>query len=87
MSRIIIIGGSGHVGSYLVPTLVTTGHEVVSVSHGISVPYCTHSAWEQVESAILNRTAEEAKCEFGRKIAALRSYIVVDMISFNLPSM
>ena len=38
MSRIIIIGGSGHVGSYLVPALVTMGHEVVNVSRGISAP-------------------------------------------------
>ena len=87
MSRIIIIGGSGHVGSYLVPTLVTMGHEVVNVSRGISAPYRAHSAWEQVENVILDRTAEEAKGEFGTKIAALRPDIVVDMISFDLPSM
>ena len=44
MSRIIIIGGSGHIGSYLVPTLFTMGHEVVNVSRGISAPYRAHSA-------------------------------------------
>ena len=87
MSRIIIIGSSGHIGSYLVPTLVTMGHEVVNVSRGISAPYRAHSAWEQVESVILDRTAEEAKGEFGTRIAALRPDIVVDMISFDLPSM
>ena len=87
MSRIIIIGGSGHVGSYLVPTLFTMGHEVVNVSRGISVSYRAHSTWEKVESVILDRTAEEAKGEFGTKIVALRPDIVVDMISFNLPSM
>ena len=38
MSRIIIIGGGGHVGSYLVPTLVTMGHEVVSVAVGFQSP-------------------------------------------------
>ena len=53
MSRIIIIGGSGQIGSYLVPTLFTMGHEVVNVSRGISAPYRAHSAWEQVESVIL----------------------------------
>ena len=78
MSRIIIIGGSGHVGSYLIPTLITMGHEVVSVSRGISVPYRAHSASDQAESVILDRTAEEAKGEFGTKIAALQPDIVVD---------
>ena len=48
MSRIIIIGGSGHVGSYLVPALVAMGREVVNVNRGISAPYRAHSAWEQV---------------------------------------
>ena len=87
MSRIIIIGGSGHVGSYLIPTLIAMGHEVVSASRGSSVPYRAHSASDQAESVILDRTAEEAKGEFGTKIAALRPDIVVDMISFDLPSM
>ena len=87
MSRIIIIGGSGHVGSYLIPTLIAMGHEVVSASRGISVPYRAHSASDQAESVILDRTAEEAKGEFGTKIAALRPDTVVDMISFDLPSM
>ena len=32
MSRIVIIGGSGHIGTYLVPRLVSAGFEVVSVS-------------------------------------------------------
>ena len=69
MSRIIIIGGSGHVGSYLVPTLVTMGHEIVNVSRGISAPYRAHSAWEQVENVILDRTAEEAKGDKDRSPA------------------
>jgi nucleoside-diphosphate-sugar epimerase len=34
MSPIVVIGGSGHIGSYLVPTLVERGHEVVNVSRG-----------------------------------------------------
>ena len=31
MSRVVVIGGSGHVGTYLVPRLVEAGHEVVIV--------------------------------------------------------
>ena len=29
--RVVIIGGSGHVGTYLAPRLVEAGHEVVNV--------------------------------------------------------
>jgi putative NADH-flavin reductase len=39
MARIVIIGGSGHVGTYLVPALVDRGHEVVNVSRGTASPY------------------------------------------------
>jgi len=39
MQRIVIIGGSGHVGSYLIPALVEGGYEVVNVSRGVAKPY------------------------------------------------
>jgi len=45
MARIVVIGGSGHVGSYLVPALVERGHEVVNVSRGSAKPYRPHFAW------------------------------------------
>ena len=32
MSRVVLIGGTGHVGTYLVPRLVEAGHDVVVVS-------------------------------------------------------
>ena len=37
--RIVIIGGTGHVGTYLMPRLVEAGHEVVCLSRGQREPY------------------------------------------------
>ncbi|MBC8074538.1 MAG: NAD-dependent epimerase/dehydratase family protein, partial [Chloroflexales bacterium] len=37
--RVVIIGGSGHVGTYLVPRLVAAGHTVVALSRGQRAPY------------------------------------------------
>ena len=34
MSRVIVIGATGHIGTYLVPRLVRGGHEVTAVSRG-----------------------------------------------------
>ena len=34
MSRVVIIGGTGHLGTYLVPRLVCAGFEVINVSRG-----------------------------------------------------
>ncbi len=84
--RIVVIGGSGHVGTYLVPMLVEAGHEVVNVSRGRAEPYLPNRAWDRVETVTADRTAEEAQGSFGERIASLRPQVVVDMISFTLPS-
>jgi nucleoside-diphosphate-sugar epimerase len=86
MSRIVVIGGSGHVGSYLVPALVELGHQVLNVSRGTAAPYRSHFTWNAIENVALDRAAEEKNGRFGKKIAELRPDIVVDMISFNLAS-
>jgi nucleoside-diphosphate-sugar epimerase len=84
MARIVIIGGSGHVGSYLVPALVERGHEVVNVSRGRAAPYRPHPAWKAIEQVLVDRRAEEAERRFGSRIAGLDADIVIDMISFEL---
>ena len=86
MARGIVIGGSGHVGTYLVPRLVAAGHSVVNVARGTRQPYTPHAAWSQVEIVTIDRDAEEAAGTFGTRIAALEPDIVVDMISFTLDS-
>ena len=84
--RIVVIGGSGHVGTYLVPMLVEAGHQVANVSRGRAKPYTPNPAWGSVETVIADRTAEDAAGTFGARIAALKADVVVDMISFTLPS-
>lgn len=86
MSRIVVVGGSGHVGSYLLPRLVELGHDVVNVSRGTAKPYRPHYAWSKVENVALDRQSEEKAGQFGAKIAALNPDIVIDMIAFDLAS-
>jgi nucleoside-diphosphate-sugar epimerase len=86
MARIVVIGGSGHVGTYLLPRLVGLGHEVVNVSRGQARPYRPHPAWSRIEQIVLDRMAEQAAGRFGERIAALKADIVVDMVSFDLAS-
>jgi nucleoside-diphosphate-sugar epimerase len=86
MSRVVIIGGSGHVGTYLVPRLVEAGHDVVNVSRGQRTAYQPHAAWARVTTAAIDRDAEEAAGTFGTRIAALEGDIVIDMICFSLES-
>ena len=86
MARVVIIGGSGHVGTWLVPRLVTAGHEVINVTRGARAPYQPHRAWDQVRQVTLDRDQAEAEGTFGAQIAALGADIVIDMICFTLAS-
>lgn len=86
MSRVVIIGGSGHVGGYLVPLLVEAGHDVISVTRGHSQPYRQHAAWQSVTPISADRVAMESEERFGSFVADLGGDIVIDMICFTLPS-
>ena len=84
--RVVIIGGSGHVGTYLVPRLVEAGHEVINVSRQARAPYQAHGAWQQVRQVSIDRAAAETEGTFGAQIAALQPDAVIDMICFTLAS-
>lgn len=86
MTRVVIIGGSGHVGTYLVPRLVAAGFDVVNVSRGARSPYQPHGAWSRVPTVEIDRTDAEAAGDFGAQIAALEPDVVIDMICFTLES-
>ena len=86
MSRVIVIGGSGHVGTYLLPALVERGHDVINVSRGQAKRYRPHAAWNAIEQVVVDRTVQENAGTFGSTVAALRPDVVVDMISFRLSS-
>jgi nucleoside-diphosphate-sugar epimerase len=84
--RVVVIGGSGHIGSFLVPRLVRAGHEVVSISRGQRRTYVEDIAWEQVEQVTADRAAEDAAGTFATRVAELKPEVVVDLISFTLES-
>ncbi len=84
--HVVVIGGKGHVGTYLIPRLVAAGHTVTNVSRGEHLPYQPHPAWAQVRQVTLDRTATEAEGLFGERICSLDGDVVIDMICFTLAS-
>lgn len=84
--RVVIIGGHGHIGTYLVPRLVEAGYEVTAVSRGQRQPYRPHAAWKAVQQVHLDRETEEAAGTFGARIRELKPDIVIDLICFTLDS-
>lgn len=79
----MVIGATGHIGSYLVPRLVRAGHEVIAVSRGEREPYHEAVEWGSVDRVTADRAAEEDAGTFGGRIAGLRPDAVVDLICFT----
>lgn len=84
--KVVVIGGTGHVGTYLIPRLVQAGHQVICVSRGESTSYLPHRAWDTVERIMIDRSATEQDGTFGALIAELQPDVVIDMICFTLES-
>jgi nucleoside-diphosphate-sugar epimerase len=84
--KTVIIGGTGHVGTFLVPRLVAAGHEVTCITRGEREPYQPHGAWGSVQRLRIDRAAADASEEFGRTVAELDPDIVIDMICFTVDS-
>ena len=58
--RVVVIGGTGHIGSYLVPRLVGRAHETVCVSRRQRQPYFPDERWAMVEHAVIDRAVEDS---------------------------
>ena len=71
--RVVIIGGAGHVGTYLVPRLVQAGYEVINISRGQRVPYQPHTAWKSVQQVVADREAEDRAGDFGQARARVKA--------------
>jgi nucleoside-diphosphate-sugar epimerase len=83
MSRVVVVGATGHIGTYLVPRLVRGGHEVVALSRGAREPYQPSPQWRDVTRITADRDAEDAAGSFGDRVAGLRPDAVVDLICFT----
>jgi nucleoside-diphosphate-sugar epimerase len=84
--RVLVIGGTGHIGTYLIPKLVAGGCDVVCATRGGRQPYWPDAAWKQVRMVTIDRTGEEGRGTFGERIAALGADVVIDLICFTLDS-
>jgi len=81
--RVVVIGSTGHIGTYLVPRLIAAGHEVIAVSRSRREPYTQHGAWKFVTRLQIDRAEQEDRGTFGESIRALRADVVIDLICFT----
>lgn len=81
--RVVVIGGSGHIGTYLIPMLVEKGHAVINISRGERDPYVPHSAWTSVQQISTDRNSEDDDGVFGARVRDLNPDVVIDLICFT----
>ncbi|MBP2324880.1 nucleoside-diphosphate-sugar epimerase [Kibdelosporangium banguiense] len=84
--KIVVIGGSGHIGTFLVPRLVRAGHEVVNISRGTHKTYADAPEWQQVRQVVADREQEDREGTFGDRVAELQADAVIDLVCFTLGS-
>jgi nucleoside-diphosphate-sugar epimerase len=84
--RVVVIGGSGHIGTFLIPRLVRAGHEVINIARGRSASYVDDPAWREVRQVTADRAAEDRDGTFPDRVAGLRADVVIDLICFTLDS-
>jgi nucleoside-diphosphate-sugar epimerase len=86
MTHVVVLGGTGHIGGYLVPRLVAAGHDVTVLTRGKATPYRTDGAWSAVTTVVADRDEEERAGTFGARVRDLESDVVIDLICFTLDS-
>jgi len=65
MSRVVVVGATGHIGTYLVPRLVRGGHEVIAMSRGAREPYHASPEWGLVARVTVDRDGAAAIASAG----------------------
>ena len=86
MTHVVVLGGTGHIGGYLVPRLVAAGHEVTVLTRGKAMPYRQDGAWSRVTTVVADRAEEEAAGTFGARVRDLEPDVVIDLICFTVDS-
>ncbi len=84
--KIVVIGGSGHIGTFLIPRLVRAGHDVVNLSRGQRSSYIDDPTWQHVRQVTADRAAEDRDGTFPNRVADLQPDVVIDLICFTLDS-
>ncbi|CCH77157.1 NAD-dependent epimerase/dehydratase [Nostocoides japonicum T1-X7] len=84
--RIVVIGGSGHIGTFLVPRLVRAGHEVVNLSRTGGTGYAGVPEWQQVRQVVADRQQQDADGTFAGTVRSLEPDVVIDLVCFTVES-
>src|SRR6201992_4120714 len=83
MSRVVVIGATGHIGTYLVPRLGRAGHWCTALSRGKREPSPPGPECARVNRVTVDRAAEDASGTFGTGMVELQPDVVIDLVCFT----
>jgi nucleoside-diphosphate-sugar epimerase len=82
--KILLIGGTGHIGGYLVPRLIAGGHEVTVIARHATPRHADpRLGWPAVRFITADRPAEERTGAWATRMRALAADVVIDCIAFT----
>lgn len=82
--KIAVIGGTGHIGSFLLPRLLSAGHTVVNLARGEHQGYGLDlSLTGDVNQIRVDRDLAERDGSFASLVAGLEADVVIDLICFT----
>jgi nucleoside-diphosphate-sugar epimerase len=82
--RVLIVGGTGHIGSYLVPRLVGAGHDVTVIARRAKPQYTDpRILWPRVHWVEADREAEERDGGWARRMRAMETDVLVALICYE----
>jgi len=82
--RILVIGGTGHIGSYLVPRLVLAGNDVSVVARNPKPQYGDQRiAWGEVKWIVADRRIEEEDGSWQKRMKTVEVDVVIDLLCFT----
>lgn len=82
--RVLVIGGTGHIGSYLVPRLLEMGCDVSVVARTPEPRYAdARLGWDRVRWIVADRKLEEATDAWATRMRGIDTDVVVDLMCFD----
>ena len=82
--RVLVIGGTGHIGSYLTPRLVRDGLDVSVTARSPEPKYAVSAmGWDNVTWILCDRREEEKTSAWAERMAAIEVDAVIDLIAYT----
>lgn len=88
MKKAVVIGGSGHIGTYLIPELYERGYDITVISRGNTGTYNPElPVWDKIKRVKCDRLKMAAEGKFGTMVAEMKPDLIFDTVSYTRETM